>query len=142
MLCCAVYIVLRFVLTRLHGGPLHAHQPLRQTDEEWSLPVEPEPSQPGELCCWQSLISAWHSSQVSRELCQAYQLHVDGRLHEQMLPSRSMHQPMRDCAAGTLKLEGLPGDSPNGIALCNGARQNGTAAHQWAPAKSVQLADL
>jgi hypothetical protein len=48
VLCFAVYMVLRVVLVRLHGGTLHPHQPLRQTDEEWSLPVDTEPTQPGE----------------------------------------------------------------------------------------------
>ncbi len=31
----AVYLALRLALTRLHGGSLHAHQPLRTHDEEW-----------------------------------------------------------------------------------------------------------
>lgn len=43
---------------------------------------------------------------------------------------------------GTLKLEGLPGASLNGRSGRNGLRQNGAVAGQWAPAKSVQLADL
>lgn len=49
--CCpTVYMVLRVVLVRLHGGSLHPHQPLGQTDEEWSLPVDSEAAQPGEPC--------------------------------------------------------------------------------------------
>jgi hypothetical protein len=49
--CCrAVYMVLRVVLVRLHGGSLHPHQPLRQTDEEWSAPGDAQPMQPGEPC--------------------------------------------------------------------------------------------
>ena len=46
----AVYMVLRVVLVRLHGGTLHPHQPLRQTDEEWSAPGEAQHTQPGEPC--------------------------------------------------------------------------------------------
>jgi hypothetical protein len=49
--CCrAVYMVLRVVLVRLHGGSLHPHQLLRQTDEEWSAPGDAQPQQPGEPC--------------------------------------------------------------------------------------------
>lgn len=49
--CCrAVYMVLQVVLVRLHGGSLHPHQPLRQTDEEWSVPGNAQHTQPGERC--------------------------------------------------------------------------------------------
>ena len=46
----AVYMVLRVVLVRLHGGSLHPHQPLRQTDEEWSAQGEAQHTHSGELC--------------------------------------------------------------------------------------------
>lgn len=77
----AVYLLLRLVLTRLHGGALHTHQPLRTSDEEWD-------------------------SETS---------------------SQQRHQP------GTIKLDGLPVD---------GGLPSNSHADRWAPAKSVQLADL
>lgn len=41
------YLALRLALTRLHGGRLHAHQPLRTSDEEW--PAAEAHSQPGTI---------------------------------------------------------------------------------------------